>query len=218
MAVHPLSRSGLVTEELLAESLQAVERAGGQSVRFWVFRPSLAGLLQDFGFRQDRELRQLRCHLPIASSSDTIEGIEMKSFVPELDQAAWLDVNNRAFAGHPENGAWTKEVLADRQQQEWFDPAGFLMAWDGDQLAGFCWTKVHNGGIGEIYVIAVSPDHQGRGLGKSLAIAGLAYLHGVRGCSLGMLYVDAANVKALSLYEGLGFWVDHIDRSFITSL
>lgn len=218
MAVHPLWRSEPIADELLTESLRTVEEAGGASVRFWVFRPALAGTLQDLGFRQERELRQLRCNLPVDPVGSAPAGIVMKPFVPGKDEAVWLDVNNRAFAGHPENGAWTPTILADRQAQSWFDAEGFLMAWEEDRLVGFCWTKVHPEEVGEIYIIAVDPDIQGRGLGMALAVAGLDHMHDKRHCRLGMLYVDAANTKALALYERLGFWVDHIDRSFLKLL
>ena len=218
MAVHPLWRSEPIATTLLEEALGAVENAGGSSVRFWVFRPALAGTLQDLGFRQERELRQLRCHLPVDSEGPLPPGVVLKPFVPGADEAAWLEVNNRAFAGHPENGAWTEEVLADRQAQTWFDASGFLMAWEEDRLVGFCWTKVHKDDVGEIYVIAVHPDAQRRGLGLALAVAGLDYLHDQRGCQIGMLYVDAANTEALALYERIGFWVDHIDRSLVKTL
>lgn len=218
MAVHPLSRTGNVTENLLLASLELIEAAGGRSVTFWVFRPSMAGLLQNFGFRQDRELRQLRCDLPIRHSFPLPAGTTLAPFRPGVDDEAWLEVNNRAFSGHPENGGWTQDVLSDRVAQSWFDARGFLMAWDADGLAGFCWTKVHPDGIGEIYVIAVEPTRQGTGLGRALATAGLNYLHDVRRATIGMLYVDAANKRALDLYDRLGFWVDHIDRSFLKLL
>jgi len=34
-------------------------------------------------------------------------------------------------------------MLQAREQEDWFDPDGFVLAFDADGLAGFCWTKVH---------------------------------------------------------------------------
>ena len=103
------------------------------------------------------------------------------------DEPAWLEVNNRAFHGHPEQGSWDLATLVEREHQPWFDPRGFLLHELDGRLAGFCWTKVHepdgdlaNDGrrarLGEIYVIAVDPDFQGHGLGRQLVLAGLASL------------------------------------------
>jgi mycothiol synthase len=94
--------------------------------------------------------------------------------------------------------------------EDWFNPAGFLLAVDaGDSLLGFHWTKVHprHGGhpaIGEVYAVGVTPAAQGKGLGKALTVAGIRYLQGL-GLHAVMLYTDADNTAAVSLYRGLGF-------------
>ena len=119
-------------------------------------------------------------------------------------------MNNAAFAGHAENGSWTLADIQDRQRRDWFDPIGFRLAWQGEELVGFCWTKRHSGDLGEIHVIGVDPAHQGRGIGRGIVVEALRYLSDV-GCIRGMLYVDTANGSALELYQSLGFTVDRVD-------
>jgi len=59
---------------------------------------------------------------------------------------------------------------------------------------------------GEIFVIAVDPDFEHQGLGRALTVAGYAYLAGL-GLTEGILYVDAANTAAVTLYRSLGLEV-----------
>ena len=176
------------------------------------------------GFRPERDLLQMRVPLPLAADIvAATRPVETRSFVVGQDDEMWLSVNNRAFAGHPEQGNWTLEKLRGREQLEWFDPHGFLLAPDpnaeGQGLIGSCWTKVHRHHtpiLGEIYVISVDPARHGEGWGRALTVAGLQWLWG-QGLSVGMLYTDASNTTAVALYRSLGFTVDHIDRSYLRS-
>lgn len=218
LAVHPLHRSGPVLDLLLGAAFE--QAFGARRVRVWVFQPSLAAALERAGFEPERELRQLRRPLPVSERPDFPSSVEIRSFEVGADEEAWLAVNNAAFAGHPENGAWTRGILADRMSQPWFHPAALRMAWLEDSLLGFCWTKLHPAAIGEIYVLAVSPraPRMGKSLGRALALDGLGHLAAEDGAQTAMLYVDAENRRALSLYNRLGFRLHHVDRSFVRDL
>jgi mycothiol synthase len=214
-AIHPLHRHHKTTLTMVEAGVDWVEAKGGRTIRVWAFQPNLAEVLEECGFTPERELRQLRRTLPAHPAPVFPPGIRVAAFRPGQDEARWLAVNNAAFAGHPENGSWTREVLDDRMEQPWFDPDGFRMAWDGDLLAGFCWTKVHESRLGEIYVIGVHPARQGSGMGRALTLEGMRFLREEAGLSKVMLYVDARNEPANALYDRLGFRLDHVDRSFV---
>jgi mycothiol synthase len=150
-------------------------------------------------------------------------GIRMRPFEPGRDERAWLELNRRVFAAHPEQGRWTEADLRSRRAEPWFDPAGFLLAEAGGRLAGYHWTKVHPqappalrrpGPAGEVYVLGVDPDFAGIGLGRALLGAGLRHLR-ERGVSTVMLYVDEDNAPAVRLYAGHGFVVCSRDVSYV---
>ena len=106
--------------------------------------------------------------------------------------------------------------MRERELEDWFDPAGFLLHEVDGRLAAFCWTKVHGDHeppLGEIYVIAVDPEFQGRGLGRELTLAGLEHL-AEQGLQVGMLYVEDDNAAAVGLYRELGFHIHHDDVFF----
>jgi mycothiol synthase len=131
-------------------------------------------------------------------------GVTVTRFRVGVDEDDWVRVNAAAFATHPEQGAWTAADLRAREQEPWFDPAGFFLARRDGRLVGFHWTKIHPDGAGEVYVLGVDPQAQSGGLGAALLGIGLAHLR-ERGCPLVLLYVDESNAPAVSLYERHGF-------------
>ncbi len=210
-----------IARSLLEAAVALVAEAGGGHVHMWVPKPTDASdvLAAAIGLRRGRELLQLRRPLPLSDrpALGAAPTIDVRPFVPGQDEAAWLEVNNRAFHWHPEQGNWDLETLRNRQEQPWFDASGFLLHERDGKLAGFCWTKVHpdhDPAYGEIYVVAVDPGFRGLGLGRSLVVAGLDLLAG-RGLTVATLYVDAENAGALRLYDELGFAVDHVDRAYV---
>jgi mycothiol synthase len=216
LLVHPARRSRGHGRALATAVLDAT----GRRVRVWAHggHPAARHLADRLGLELFRELRQLRRGLsPDAADLPPArlpEGVTVRTFVPGQDDAAWLAVNAAAFAHHPEQGGLTQRDLAERQGESWFDPAGFFLAFRGDTLVGFHWTKVHPGGVGEVYVVGVAPAEQGSGLGRALTSLGLRHLAVDRRLPTAMLYVDADNVPAVRLYERLGFTTHEVDLMY----
>jgi mycothiol synthase len=139
----------------------------------------------------------------------TQNGFEIATFDPKFHKAEWLELNNKIFINHPDQGNWAIEDLENRMAEPWFDPEGFFIAFENKKMIGFCWTKIHHDfvnqdPVAELYVIGVDPDSRTKGIGNAVAVTALNYLK-EKGLNQAMLYVDADNSKALKLYESLGF-------------
>jgi mycothiol synthase len=220
IVVHPAHRTEGIREHLARRALDVVADAGGGRVHFWVFCRGEEDdeLARRLGMKRGRDLLYVCVDLPVDLEVSFPKGISIRGFDPERDEQAWLDVNNRAFAGHPEQADWDLDTLRRRMSEAWFDPQDLLLAVDEAGIAGFNWTKLYPGrGVGEIYVIGVDPSRQGTKLGKSLTLAGLEHMarRGMRRCCL---YVDDANRTALHMYRRIGFEVDHLDRAYIAEV
>lgn len=224
LVVHPRHRGRGYGRQLGQALLDAA--ASGPSgpdggLRVWAHGGHAAArhLAQELGLTLFRELRQLRrplsdLRLP---EPELPEGVTVRTFRPGEDDAAWLRLNAEAFADHPEQGSLTQRDLDDRKAEPWFDPAGFFLAERGGTLVGFHWTKVHSAEqLGEVYVLGVSPGEQGSGLGKALTNIGLRHLAHDRGLPTAMLYVDADNVPAVTVYERMGFATHEVDLMYRT--
>ena len=202
LVVHPEARRHGLGGELLAEVLAAYVG----ELRAWSHgdHPGAAALARRHGFDRVRELWVMRRPgtLPLAEVPAR-DGVTIRGFEPG-DQAELIRVNAAAFAAHPEQGAMDAANLAERMAQEWFDPAGLLVAVDGDRMLGFHWTKRHSPGLGEVYVVGIDPAAQGGGLGKALTLAGLHHLAD-GGAREVLLYVESDNAPAIAVYSGLGF-------------
>lgn len=220
LVVHPDHRGVGVEVSLTKRALEAIDDEGGGHVHLWFSQPSQVheDLARELGLTKGRDLLHMRVGLPVAERAELPAGITLRSFEVGRDEDAWLEVNNRAFHHHPEQGAWDLETLERRMQAPWFDPRDLLVATDDAGMAGFNWVKIEPGGTrGEIHVIAIEPSRQGAGLGRALTLVGLEHMV-TRGMQEGCLYVDADNASAVGLYETIGFRVHHTDRAYVTDV
>ena len=216
LVVHPDHRKSGIGQSLLKE----LHNVAGTTLRLWSHGdlPGAKSIAERSGFSRVRTVIQMRRSLndPIPELS---KEIQIRNFLPGIDNEEWIALNNRAFANHPEQGNWSARDLDIRTKEEWFDPQGFLIAEMQQKMTGFCWTKIHGGHthkhshtepehdhdpIGEIYIMGVDPAMAGKGIGKAVTVAGLRYMR-YQGIFSAMLYVDADNIAAIKLYQSIGF-------------
>ena len=152
----------------------------------------------------------LKLHRSLTTDSPkTKHNFEIAAFDPKLHKKEWLELNNKIFINHPDQGNWALADLENRMAEPWFDPEGFFIAFENKKMTGFCWTKIHHDFVnqdptGELYVIGVDPDSHTQGIGKALAITAINYLKG-KSLNQAMLFVDADNSKAINFYQNIGF-------------
>jgi mycothiol synthase len=206
LAVHPAHRRRGHATALL----DRLTRVG--ETRFWAHGDTAGarGLAADQGLTRGRVLLRLSRPpgpLPRQHGPHPEAGMVIRPFRPH-DLAGLLAVNARAFRDHPEQGGMDRADFARRAGSDWFDPGGIFVAEKDGTIVGFHWTKVDTESVGrragEVYVLAVDPDHVGRHLGSALLRRGLEHLtaSGIEDIDL---YTEADNRRASALYEAVGF-------------
>lgn len=215
VVIHPghrrQGRGGALLREVLADRPDA---------RFWA-HGKLDGAQATAASLRMEVVRELwRMERPMTEPPElraVPDGFTARAFRPGHDEDAWLRVNARAFDYHPEQGRMTRADLDARMAESWFDAEGLILLEDDTtgEVAGSHWTKIppDEEGLGEVYVVAVDPAYQGRGLGGPLTTLGLQHLH-ARGVRTVELYVEADNTPAVATYRRLGFEPASIDAMY----
>jgi mycothiol synthase len=141
------------------------------------------------------------------------DGLELRAVTPDQHETIW-HANREAFRDHwggsDESLEQLRRILADPDT----DPSMWLIAWDGDDVAGGVWNAIHpaeneaygfrRGWLDSVFT---RRPWRKRGLASALIGRSLTLLR-ERGMTSAMLGVDAENpTGALGLYEAAGFVV-----------
>lgn len=212
IGVHPAHRREGFGTELLLQAL-----ASYPAYSAWAFGtlPGADELARHVGMEPARLLYRMERALPAVDGTPlVVDGYTVDTFRPE-DREQIVGVNGAAFAHHPEQGRLTVEEFDQLASQDWFDPSGLFVARRDGEVAGFHWTKRHGDGLGEVYVIAVGPRHEGRGLGRVLLERGLQWL-AEQGDDRVQLYVEGSEERVVRMYRNAGFLTKQVDTSYRT--
>ncbi|MDP1714934.1 MAG: GNAT family N-acetyltransferase [Anaerolineales bacterium] len=135
------------------------------------------------------------------------EGIELRPFAKDDHAVAAWQADNEAFREHWGSHNSTIEEWSHRKfGKPDFDPTLWMMAWDGDQIAGFSQNRFRMG-IGWVGSLGVRHPWRKKGLGLALLqhSFGEFYRRGMKIIGLG---VDASNpTGATHLYLRAGMYV-----------
>lgn len=141
------------------------------------------------------------------------EGIELRPFDKEAHSHLVWQADNEAFNEHwGSHGSTFEEWSFRKFERPEFDPNLWLIAWDGDQIAGFSQNR-YRMGIGWVGTLGVRKPWRKKGLGLTLLKHSFAdfYKRGMKTIGLG---VDASNsTGATRLYERAGM---HVVSEFVT--
>lgn len=215
LVVHPHARRRRVGTALARELTSLLTTHAAPLLQVWAHGslPGSRELATSLGATATRELYvlalPLRAPLP---QPDLPAGMQIRAFDTDRDARAWVALNAKIFAAHPEQGRLQLADLEARMRQPWFNSEDFLVLTADDELAGYCWCKI-DGDEYEIYVVGVAPNLAGQGLGRTLMNAGLNRLL-ERGAKRAILYVDGSNTPAMSLYRRLGFVTERLDVQY----
>lgn len=221
--VHPDWRRRGIGTCLARENLRraaeraAREPAGQASVMAAFAEEAEVGhhaILRALGFEPVRWFflmrRSLSDPIPDAPLPD---GLELRPLTPDQHRVVF-DAEGEAFRDHWASREPTDEDFAALYAREEFDPSLWVVAWDGDEVAGvvqgWIWANENRTlGVdrGWLEHISVRRPWRRRGLARSLTAEGLRrFVAG--GMTEAMLGVDADSpTGALGLYESLGFTV-----------
>lgn len=210
LAVHPQSRRRGIGSALV----HTMRKELGDQLALWAFGDSVAAqqLARSTYLTPVRGLHQMSRSLDQLLDNTASPELTIRGFRTTDLHDVWA-VNSAAFAHHPEQGRLTPADLQQRMAESWFDPDGLLLALRDDTTIGFHWTKRVSDAEGEVYVLAVSPDAAGHGVGKALLWEGLHHLQR-KGCTEVTLFVDANNVPAVKLYERADFAIVRTDSLY----
>jgi mycothiol synthase len=135
------------------------------------------------------------------------EDIELRPFDKEAHARLMWEADNEAFSEHWGSHGSTFEKWSRRKfERPEFDPNLWLIAWDGDEIAGFSQNRFRMG-IGWVGTLGVRKPWRKKGLGMALLKHSFAdfYRRGMKTIGLG---VDASNsTGATRLYEQAGMRV-----------
>ena len=198
---------------LLREVMRYVEGLGVEALHMEasVAHADVNHMLSLHGMETVKSLWQMRWESDEVPDVNLPEGFAVRSLVAGQDEQVLTELQNISFGENWGFSPNTVEQIRVRVEHNRGGPEGIIFITDDGtehgKPAAYNWTMFIEDGAASSGIIAmtgVHPDYRGRGIGRAVVTAGIAYLV-ERGAAAVELEVDSENAPARELYLKLGF-------------
>jgi mycothiol synthase len=166
-------------------------------------------LLEREGYEAVRHFWRMAIELEEATEPELPEGASIRTCVPGQEERAVFEALDEALRDHWEYLPTTFEEWGRRKKRFGFDPGLWLLAVDGDEVAGAAVCEDRSG-TGWVSELAVRRPWRRRGLGLALLLRAFGEFHH-RGIRKVALAVDSQSFTgATRLYERAGMRVERL--------
>jgi len=206
--IHPEYRRQELASKLLVPALARAKELGAEVAQANIRQNNRAAqnTLSRLDFSLVRHFLQMRVDITELDERETSQAALRCRHLQSGEEELLTEIQNISFAGNWGYHPNTAEETTYRLGLSQCSPHDVVLANDDTRINGYCWTSLTSESEGQIYMIGVAPDFQGRGMGRKVLLAGLAYLKS-KGCTAAKLTVDSQNKAACNLYQSIGFTV-----------
>ena len=201
-------------DEAFGHAENRARALGAKRVRsFVVEEHDVGGLIAGRGYRTIRSSWTMEIEFGVEAPAEPVipDGIELRPYRHPEDEQGVYEALQEAFRDHWDFHPQTIETWREfNVKARNFEPDLWLVAWDGDEVAGASLNypeRSGDPGYGWVGTLGVRRAWRRRGLGEALLRRSFKALHG-RGLRKVRLSVDAENpTGATRLYERAGMSV-----------
>jgi mycothiol synthase len=198
-------RKGLATE-LLNYALKRARELGVEVIHVNIPEDNDVAkiVLTRLGFSCIKRFHELELDMARLDWPEVARAAQECRYLKRGEEDILTRIQNRSFAGTWGYNPNTLDTISYYTRLSDFSPENVILACQEGNVIGYCWLKKINKYAGKIYMLGTDPDYRGRGIGRNVLLAGLAYLRN-KGISVARLTVDSENIEACGLYKSVGF-------------
>jgi mycothiol synthase len=210
--IKPENRQKGLAEQLFSQALFRVKELGTRYIHVNISEDNDIAriVLTKFGFKPVRSYLEMKIDITRLDRLEIEKASSECRCIEHGEENELTRLQNRAFAGQWGYNPNTTEMITYYTRLGGFSPEQVIFVCDEEKIVGFCWVElvpsvdISGKQEGLIHMLGADPDYQGKGIGRTALMAGLAYLV-KKGIKTASLSVDSTNRSACNLYRSIGF-------------